>query len=151
MGGREEGFEAAGDDEERDGAGDELDGFGAGEGKGVAAAEYAGKQDACAEAETGGSGEHDGWDFERAVGGHEAEQAHRHVVLRDRGEGGADREAVLDEEKDGADAAEDAENEGVETDHHVVGHDEGRSLRLGTEDALGPELVTVEIGDALGA
>jgi len=125
VGGREEGFEAAGDDEQRDGAGDELDGFGAGEGKGVAAAEHAGKQNACAEAEAGGSGEHDGGDFKRAVSGHEAEKAHGHVVLRDRGEGGADAQAVLDEQQYRADAARDAKDEGVEADHHVVGHDEG--------------------------
>jgi len=46
VGGGEEGLEEAGDDQHRDGAGEETDGLAAGEGEGFAATQHTGEEKA---------------------------------------------------------------------------------------------------------
>ncbi len=144
VGGGEEGFERAGDDEQGDGSGDELDGFGSGNGDGFAAAEEAGEEDACSEAEAGGPGEHDAGEFEGAVGGDEAGDVEQHVMLRAGGEDDAEHHAVVVELEEGSEACDDASGEGDEADADVVRHDERREGGLGAKDGVGPHLVVVD-------
>jgi len=151
VGGGEEGFEGARDDEQGDGSGEELDGFEAGEGDGGGAGEHAGEEDARGEAEAGGSGDHDAGELEGAVGGDEAPEAEGHVVLAANDGDGSEHEAVVEEGVEGEEAGGDSSGEGEEADHDVVGHDAGGGFGLDAEDAVGPHLVVVEVGDGLGA
>ena len=52
---------------------------------------------------------------------------------------------------EGEEARGDASGEGEEADGDVVGHDAGGGLGFDAEDAVGPHLVVVEVGYALGA
>jgi hypothetical protein len=123
VGGGEEGLEQAGDDEQRDGAGEEADGFAAGEREGVATTEHAGEEQAGGEAKAGATGDEDAGDLERAVSGDEAPDAEGHVVLGAGGGDDSDAYSVGEHEEDGSDAGGDASDVGVEADGDVVGHD----------------------------
>lgn len=151
MGGGEEGFEDAGDDEHGDVAGEEADGFGAGEGERVAAAEHSGEEQAGGEAETGAAGDEDTGEFERAVSGYEAPHAERHVMLRAGCGDDSDAHAVGEHEEDGSETGEDAACVGVEADGDVVGHDAAGFLGFGGEDRVGPHLVVLDLVDHLRA
>ena len=113
--------------------------------------EHSGEEDAGGEAEAGGSGDHDAGNLEGAVGGDKAPEAEGHVVLAADDRDGAEHEAVVEERVEGEEAGRDASGEGEEADGDVVGHDAGGGLGLHAEDAVGPHLVVVEVGDALGA
>ncbi len=149
--GAEEAFEGAGDDQEWDRGGDEADGFASGEDDGVSAAEVAGEEDAGAEAETGSAGDEDAGELERAVGGDEGPEAERQAVLMAGDGDDADREAVLDEEKDSEEAGGDAGGEGEKADGDVVGHDGAGGLGFGAEDGFCPHFVVVDGVDHLRA
>ena len=149
MGGREKGFEDSGDDQQGDGSGEEPDGFGAGEGEGVAAAEHAGEEKAGGEAETGAAGDEDAGQFERAVGGDEAPHAERHVVLRAGCGDDSDAHAIGEHEEDGSETGEDTARVSVEADGDVVGHDAAGFLRFGGEDRVGPHLMVLDLVDHL--
>src|SRR6185437_3433282 len=72
---REEGFQCAGDGQQRNGTCDKLDGLEAGERERIFAAKHAWEEDARRKPQTGRSGEHDAGEFERAVRGDEAPEA----------------------------------------------------------------------------
>ena len=72
---------SAGDDQHGNGSGEQADGFAAGEGERVAAAEHAGEEQAGGEAEAGAAGDEDAGQLERAMSGDEAPDTQRHVVL----------------------------------------------------------------------
>ena len=141
---------SAGDDQHGDGAGEQADGFAAGEGKRVAAAEHSGEEKAGGEAKAGAAGDEDAGQFERAVGGDEAPDAEGHVVLGAGGGDDAHVHAVGEHEEDGSEAGEDAACVGVEADGDVVGHDAAGCLGFGGEDGVGPHLVVLDLVDHLG-
>lgn len=147
--GGEEGFERARDDEHGDDARDELNGFRAGEGDRVAAAQHSGEEDAGSDAQARGPGEEDCGEFESAVRGHEAPQAERHVMLRARDRDDAEHKAVEEKRPEGEQSGGDSAREADEADRDVVGHDRGGLLRLLREDALGPHFVVVEVVEHL--
>ena len=85
------------------------------------------------------------------MGGYEAPKAEGHVVLAADDRDGAEHEAVVEERVEGEEACGDASGEGEEADRDVVGHDAGGGLGFDAEDAVGPHLVLIEVGDLVGA
>ena len=151
VGGGEEGLEEAGDDQQGDGSGEQSDGFAAGEGECVAAAQHAGEEQAGGQAEAGTAGDEDAGQLQRAVSGDEAPDAEGHVVLGASGSDDTDAHAVGEHKEDGAKAGEDASCVGVEADGDVVGHDGAGCLGFGGEDRVGPHLVVLDRVDHSGA
>lgn len=148
-GGREKGFQRAGDDEQRHDAGEEADGFGGGSAEGVAAGVDAGEEEAGGEAEAGPAGDKDAGQLQGAVGGNEAPELERHASLSAGHADDAHHEAVEEDQVQRAEAGEDAAGESGEADADVVGHDPAGSLRLHADEALSPHPVVLD-GDEDG-
>jgi hypothetical protein len=144
VGGRQECLEQAGNDEQRDGSGDELDGLGPGAGKGCFAGQIAGEEQAGTEAEAGGTSEEDAGQLKRAVRGDEAGERKAEAMLGAGRGDDAHLPAIVKEQKKCTEAEGDAGGEGEEAHGDVVGEDGARGLRLGGEDGLGPHAVVVD-------
>ncbi len=85
------------------------------------------------------------------MGGHEAEDVERYVVLAAGFDDGADGEAVVEEGVEGEEASGDAAGEGEEADGDVVGHDGAGGEGLHGEDGVGPHFVMLDGVHHLGA
>lgn len=149
MCGGEERLKETGDDQHGNSSGEQADGFAAGEGEGVAAAEHSREEKTGSEAQASATGDEDAGQFERAMGGDEAPNTERHVVLRAGSGDDTHVDAIGEHEIDRSKTGEDASRECVEADGDIVGHDEAGSLRFGGEDRVGPHLVVLDLIDHL--
>jgi hypothetical protein len=147
---REEAFQAAGDDEHGDDAGDQARGFETAAGDGVFPAQRAGKEHGVAEAEACAAGNEDGRQLERAVSGDEAPQENRHAVLMAGGADDAEHHAIEEEIVEGAQAEGDSSRKSDEAYGEVVGHDVAGFHGGDADDGLGPHLMALHGGDHLG-
>ena len=151
MRGGEEAFEASGDDEQGNDAGDQAGGLDAAAGDRVFPAQCSGKEHGVAEAESGGSGDEDGGQLEGAVGRDEAPQSYGHAVLAAGGGDDSQHDAVDGEVEEGSQAEDDAAGEGDKADGEVVGHDGAGGLGRDADDGVSPHLVALQGVDHGGA
>ncbi len=141
---RKKSLQTAGDDQQWNGRGNQLDGFPAGFCEGIASPQLARKQDARAQAQACCPRKHDGWNLERTMRDHEGQQAPGHAVLRAAGQHRADLQSVVEKKPERSQPGSQASGKGHETDAHVVGHDAGGRLRFHRQHGIGPHLVVVD-------